>query len=82
LPTWTLPGFVLVIFVVVVNLACGCAVAADAAPAHNMHVVAATVVTESSRITPLPSRTRAALVDAGSLVAASCGRLVLMRDSS
>jgi hypothetical protein len=67
---------------VVAYLACACVVAADAAPAHNMHIVPATAVTESSRIAPLLSRGRTALVDLARLVAAPCGRLVLMRGSS
>jgi hypothetical protein len=73
---------VLVIFVVVANLACAWVVAADAAPAHNTHIVPAAAVTESSRMALLLSRARTGLVDSARLVAANCGRLVLMRDSS
>jgi hypothetical protein len=66
----------------VAYLACAWVVAADAAPAHRAHVAAAMAVTESSRIAPLLMRARTALVDSARLVAATCGWLVLMRDSS
>src|SRR3984885_11027909 len=56
-----------------------CAVAADAAPAHRLHVAAATAVTDSTRMAPAPSRRRATPAVCAPSAAA---RFSLMRDSS